>query len=105
VRIRARDDDAEVGVVRPAGPDLLSVEYPIVADAFGTRLDPSEIGTRNRLAEELAPNVVAARERGQVMPLLFVARERHQRGPAHALADHEKAVRRHLTTDFLAPNH
>ncbi len=44
--IGTRDQDAEIGKVRAAGPNLLAVDHPVLTVAFGPRAQAGEIGTR-----------------------------------------------------------
>ena len=75
------------------GPDLLPVEHELVAVAAGPGLHAGEVRARTRLAEELAPDVLAPQQRRDERPLLLLAGVHQQRGPAHAEPDLERAGR------------
>ena len=60
----ARDDLADVAVLRAGRPHLLARDDPFVAVALGLRLDPGEVGAGDRFREELAADEVAAVHRG-----------------------------------------
>ena len=72
VGIGARDHEHPVGVVRLAGPDLLSVEDELVAIRNGARLQRCEIGAGVWFAVPLAPDDLAGRDARQVLRLLLV---------------------------------
>ena len=59
----ARDEDAELGVVGERRPDLLAVDAVDVAVALGAGTEVREVGARARLAEELAPQLLAREHR------------------------------------------
>jgi hypothetical protein len=103
--IGARHDHAPVAVVRPGAPDLLSVEHPAVALAHGARAQPGEIASGVGLAEELAPDHLAARHLAQVAALLRLRAVGEDRGPEHAVADRVEARRRVEARLFLIPDH
>ena len=63
IRIAARDQDAEVAVVRAGVPDLLAVDHPVVAVAFGAGAQRGEVGPAGRFREQLAPHLVGAHRR------------------------------------------
>ena len=52
--------------VRAGRPHLLTVHHPLVAVAHGPGGEPGEVAAGARLAEELAPHLVAAQHRRQV---------------------------------------
>jgi hypothetical protein len=60
IGIRAREQDAELAVVRARAPDLLPVDDPLVAVAHGACPQTGEVGTGAGLAEQLAPHLVTA---------------------------------------------
>src|SRR5207302_11450529 len=43
VRFRARQQDAEGGVCPEAGPDFLAVDRPVIALAYGARLQTGQV--------------------------------------------------------------
>ena len=104
-RIGARHENAPVAVVRAGRPDLLAVHHPFVAALLRTRAQCREVRAAGRLAEELTPDLFAARELRQEALLLLFGRVRHQRRRRHALADLEDALRRFELALFLAPDH
>ena len=88
VGVRAGQQQAEAGVLRVGGPDLLAGEAPgAVLLLLGAGLDPGEVGARGRLAEQLAPDLVGGQHRAEVALLLVLAAVRDQRRPEHPHAD------------------
>ena len=65
VRVGACEQDAPPGDVRNRRPDLLSVDDPFVAVAHGPGCKAGEIGPGARLAEQLAPDVLAGPQGGE----------------------------------------
>ena len=57
--VRAGQEHAEVGVLAAGGPHLLAVDDPLVAVLDGPGLEAGQVRTRLRLAEELAPGLLA----------------------------------------------
>src|SRR5437868_6586665 len=82
--VGADDEDAPVRDVRPRGPHLLPVHDPFFAVEFGEGARAAEVGTAARLAETLAPDLVAAQQRLQVARLLLVRPPGDDRGAGHA---------------------
>ena len=99
----ARDEDAELGVIGERRPDLLPVDVVHVAVAFGARAEVGEVGARARLAEQLAPQLLAREHRQEVALLLLVVAERDDDRPAVPDADRVHgfgdAGAAHLTLD------
>ena len=62
-RVGARDQDAELRVLRAGAPGLLPVHDPVVAVAHRARGERGEVRARAGLAEELAPDFVGVEER------------------------------------------
>ncbi len=65
VRVRAREQEAPVGDVRVAGPDLVAVDHVLVALARRGGAQRREVGPGVGLAEALAPAVAPADQAGQ----------------------------------------
>ena len=63
IGIAARDQDAEIAVVRAGVPDLLAVDDPVVAVLFGPRAQRREIRSAAGFAEQLAPDFVRPHRR------------------------------------------
>ena len=63
VEVGASEQDTPVCLMGERGPDLLIVDDPIVAVAFGARADGAEIGAPRRLRVELAPDLFATQRR------------------------------------------
>ena len=61
-RVGAAEQDAEIGVLSPGGPRFLALDHPVVAVALGAAGEAGEVAAGARLAEELAPQVVAAQQ-------------------------------------------
>ena len=76
VGVRAADDLAEVGVLRAGRPHLLAVDHPLVAVAHRRRRQRRDIGAGAGLAEQLAPDLLAAQQLGEVALLLLVGAAR-----------------------------
>src|SRR5439155_8186464 len=75
-------------------PHLLAGHDPIVAVAVGAGRDASEVRTGAGLREQLAPRLVAAKERTEVAILLLVRAVEDDRRPGHAEPRHvERDVR------------
>ena len=77
--IGAGDEDAEAGHVGERCPDLLPVDDVDVAVAHGPRREVREVGPGARLAEQLAPHLLAGQHRQQVPLLLGLASRVEQR--------------------------
>ena len=80
VGIGAREQHAEVGEMRPGGPDLLPVDDPTITVALGPRCERRQVAAGARLAEQLAPQLVVADDRRQEPQPLLLAAVREQRG-------------------------
>src|SRR6202008_3037603 len=72
-RVRAREAEDPVGVLRAGRPGLLSVDDVVVALALRAGLERGEIRARARLGEALAPPVVDVADARQVAVLLRLA--------------------------------
>ena len=79
VGIGAGDEDAEVGVVRLRRPHLLPVDDPLVAVEHGPGGQGGQVAAGARLAEQLAPQLVAPQQRPEVALLLLAAAVAHDR--------------------------
>ena len=66
IGVGAGEQDAPVAEVGAGRPHLLPVDDPLVAVAHGTGRQPREVGAGAGLAEQLAPDLVAAQHRRQV---------------------------------------
>ena len=84
--------------MRDRGPHLLAVHHPVVAVAHRARGEARDVGARARLAEHLAPDVLAREDARQVVLLLRLARVGEHGGRAHADAD--RAHRRIVMHDL-----
>ena len=69
-RIGAGEQDAVVGFPRVAGPDLLPEDLPSAVFEHGPGGEGGEVAARVRLAEELAPDLLAAEDLGEEALLL-----------------------------------
>ena len=63
--VGSSEKDSVVGFPSPGGPNLLSLDHPIFAIAFGPRRQCCEIRARSRLGKQLAPEFFAAQDRPQ----------------------------------------
>ena len=113
-RIGAREQQAEVGVVRTGGPHLLTVDHELVTVGNRARAEVREVRAGVGLAEQLAPDLVRAQQRPEVARLLVGAPVRHQRragegdrrrdeAAAHVVARFLLAVDRLLPRSAAAP--
>src|SRR5207245_11221467 len=68
--VGADEQEAPVGDVRHAGPDLLAVHDEVIAVAHAARLEIREIRTRVRLRESLAPELVGREDLRMVTLML-----------------------------------
>ena len=87
VRVRAREEDHPVALVRAGGPDLGAVDHVVVAVADGAGLETGEVRAGAGLAEALAPLLLAAEDARQVALLLLVGAIEQDRGAGPAQAD------------------
>ena len=71
VRVGASEQDAVAGELRQRGPDLLAVEHVLVAVAHRARRERREVAAGFRLAEQLAPDLGAVEQAGEVALLLL----------------------------------
>ena len=92
-RVGPHEAGGVVAVLRARRPDLLALEHELVAVAPGPGLHAREVRARAGLAEQLAPDVVAAQQRRDERLLLLLAGVHQQRRPAHAEPDLERAGR------------
>ena len=84
--IGAHDEQAPLGDVGQRRPHLLAVDDPLVAVLHAARRQAREVGPRARLAEELAPDLLAGEQRPQAR-LLRLGPPLHDGRAAHAVAD------------------
>src|SRR5689334_16708880 len=91
--------------MRARGPDLLAVDDPVVALLLGAGAQARDIGAAGGFGEQLTPDLLARRQRRQVLPLLLLAGERHHGRTAHALADDEHAGELAERALLLLPDH
>ena len=68
----AGQQQSPAGAVREAGPDLLSVDHPVVAVGHRRGGQPGQVGPGARLGEQLAPEVLGAGQWPQPGPLELV---------------------------------
>ena len=85
VRVGAREQEAPVGDVGVAGPDLVSVDHVVVAVARRGGAQRREVGPGIGLAEALAPALAAADQAGQEALLDRLAAVR--RDPLHEISE------------------
>ena len=118
VGIGAGEADAPLRLFRGRRPDLLTVQHPAAVAARRLRRQRREVGTRARLAEQLAPDDLAAQRRQDPTVLLLArpvddeVRQRpradHDPGPrdlrgAELLLDHEQFERGGVATPRPRP--
>jgi hypothetical protein len=86
------------------GPDLLAVDAVAVAVGRGAGLQRGQIGAGLGLAEPLAPDDVAGGDGGQVLRLLGVGAEGHDRR-AHPVQPHVLRAAGLVVGPHLLPDH
>ncbi len=98
----AHEAEHVVRLLRRAGPDLLTVDDPLVADQLASRLEAREIAARAGLAVPLTPDHVTEDRRPDELLLhpLFAALE--QRGDQHHRPDAPRLHRCVRTRELLA---
>ncbi len=74
--VGAHQQQAPVGHLREARPDLLAVDTEVVAVARRLRPERGEVAARVRLGEALTPDLLAREDRRQVARLLLVGAQR-----------------------------
>src|SRR5439155_20295363 len=82
--VGAGQEEPEPGELGDRGPDLLPVHDPPAAVPRRPGGKRSQVGTGARLAEELAPPLLAAEDLAQVALLLGVGAVGDDRGPSQA---------------------
>src|ERR1700694_5648518 len=91
--------------MRARGPDLLAIDDPVVAASLRARAQTGDVRSAGRFGKQLAPDLFAGSELGQIMAfVLFIAIGHHGR-PAHALADLERLRQLAVNAFFLLPDH
>ena len=93
-RVRAREEDPVLGDVGKRGPHFLAVHDVLVAIALGAGRQRGEIAAGAGLAEELAPELGAGEDAGEVALLLRPRAGHEQRRPGPADADRVHGSRR-----------
>src|SRR5262249_58278252 len=85
--VGAGEEDRPLRVLCPARPDLLAGHAEAVAVGLGERADRGEVAAGIRLAEELAPDLVAGQDRREETARLRLGALRGQRRPRIVVAD------------------
>src|SRR2546425_9601183 len=70
--IGAYQQHAPVRDMPEGGPDLLPVDYELVTNQLGARLERGHIGSGVRLRKSLAPDLLAAQNFGQIALFLLL---------------------------------
>ena len=78
--IRAGQEDAEICLVGPRGPDFLTGDDPVVPVADGSGGKRREVGTCTRFTEQLTPLLLVAHDGRKEAQPLFFATVAEQRG-------------------------
>ena len=89
--IGAGQQDPHVGVVGARAPHLLAVDHPLVAVALGPGRQAGQVGAGARLAEQLAPHLVAPQHGGRYRARCSSVPWPMMVGPAIPMADGEQA--------------
>ncbi len=87
-RLGAGQQVPEVGVLGPGAPHLLPVDDVLVAFRSARVFSDGEVAARVGLAEQLGPDVVAARESREIRLLLLVGPELRERAADERVAEH-----------------
>ena len=108
VGIGPRDEECEVAAAGAGRPHLLAGDRPPAVDWRRGRPRAREVGPRARFGEQLAPSLLTAQHRGQVLQPLLVGSvlEEHRRHHLERDGEHlgGDAVRRlHLVDDLVLP--
>ena len=97
VPVGARQQQAPMRLVRRGGPHLLAVDHPLVAALVGARDGARHVGAAARLAEQLAPGVLAGEDALEELLLMEIGAVRQdRRGGEGADAGLGDADRAHL---------
>ncbi len=92
-RIGAGEQDPVLGDVGERRPDLLAVHDVLVAVALGAGRQRREVAAGARLAEQLAPELGAGEDPGEVAVLLLLGAGDEERRPGPADADRVERTR------------
>ena len=104
IRVRPRCQPAHVREVAAARPDLAAVDHPLIAVADRARLQRCQVRPRTRLRVQRAPLVDATHDVRQILRLLLVRPEQHDRRthPVHA---HRAAARHRVVGNLFLVEH
>ena len=105
VRVGPDDDHPPPAEVGAGIPGLLSVDDPVRAVASRPGQESGDVGPGPGLAEELAPDFVAAGHLREMAPLLLVGSVCHQAWTEHPDPDREDIDRGPETKLLLSPDH
>ena len=105
VGVGSGQEQPERGVVRPRRPHLLTIDHPVVAVTLGATGHAREIGPCTGLGEQLAPDLVATKQRRQVAIALRIGPVREQRRRTHPVTDDEHGQRQGVVGDLLVEDH
>jgi hypothetical protein len=75
VPVRPGQAQAPVGPPRARGPDLRAVQDPLVAVAHGAGEHPRDVRATAGLGQQLHPELLPSKDRGDVAPLLLLGAE------------------------------
>ena len=92
--VGTRQQDHPAGEMRQRGPHLVAVDYPLVAARLGEGLHAREVRSRARLAEALAPDLLAGQQLRQQLALELLGAVVKDRRRSHAQTDHVGKIRR-----------
>ena len=101
IGVGASDHCAQVREPGNGGPDLLAADLPAIAVLHGARLQAGHVRARARLREELAPDLLATKQRPYVAVLLLLCAEVEQSGATHPHADTEELARQVVVPGLL----
>ena len=104
VGVGACHQDTPVGDMRQGVPDLLAVDDPSIAIAYGAGTQPGQIRTGGGLREQLAENDLGGEDPGQEAIFLRLGAMGHDGGSGKANAQVKDIDRRQETAFFLVPD-
>jgi len=99
--VGAAQQDAPVGAVREARPDLLAVYDVVLAVGDGARLQRGEVGAGVRLRVALAPDLLGGEHGRNEAALLLLAAPLHERRADHHDTDRVDRLRRVRASHLL----
>src|SRR3954468_7562057 len=101
VRVGASEEEAVVGMVALGGPDLLTVDDPLVTVEHCRRLQAGQIRAGVRLAEALTPTHRAVQDLGKELLLLLLRAPLQDRRTDQGVTEEVRSQRRLRAGELL----